>query len=84
MDTARGNIMATNKYAGRCYLCGHPVPAFGGLLVRKGRRWVVHHSECGMVGESAVVVTSFAGGGEVYRNRRGRCEDAPCCGCCSG
>lgn len=27
--------------------------------------------------------TVFAGGGEVYTNRRGRCEDAPCCGCCS-
>ena len=29
------------------------------------------------------IVTRFAGGGEVYRNARGRCEDAPCCGCCS-
>ena len=27
--------------------------------------------------------TRFAGGGESYRNPRGRCEDAPCCGCCS-
>ncbi len=25
----------------------------------------------------------FQGGAEVYTNRRGRCEDAPCCGCCS-
>ena len=23
------------------------------------------------------------GGREYYRNRRGRCEDAPCCGCCN-
>ena len=22
-------------------------------------------------------------GAEIYRNARGRCEDAPCCGCCS-
>ncbi len=27
--------------------------------------------------------TRFTGGGESYRNPRGRCEDAPCCGCCS-
>ena len=27
--------------------------------------------------------TRFASGHEVYNNRRGRCEDAPCCGCCS-
>jgi hypothetical protein len=24
-----------------------------------------------------------ADGREFYRNKRGRCEDAPCCGCCS-
>lgn len=22
-------------------------------------------------------------GGEFYRNKNGRCEDAPCCGCCT-
>lgn len=27
--------------------------------------------------------TRFASGAEVFTNRRGRCEDAPCCGCCS-
>jgi len=29
------------------------------------------------------VVTRFSTGAEVYRNAAGRCEDAPCCGCCS-
>lgn len=29
------------------------------------------------------VYTRFSSGAEVYRNRAGRCEDAPCCGCCS-
>jgi hypothetical protein len=27
--------------------------------------------------------TRFASGAEYYVNKRGRCEDAPCCGCCS-
>jgi hypothetical protein len=27
--------------------------------------------------------TRFASGAEVFTNKRGRCEDAPCCGCCS-
>lgn len=27
--------------------------------------------------------TRFASGAEVFTNARGRCEDAPCCGCCS-
>jgi hypothetical protein len=25
----------------------------------------------------------FSSGAEYYRNKQGRCEDAPCCGCCS-
>ena len=29
------------------------------------------------------VVTRYSGGAVSYRNPRGRCEDAPCCGCCS-
>jgi hypothetical protein len=28
-------------------------------------------------------VTRFSSGHVVTRNARGRCEDAPCCGCCS-
>lgn len=37
---------------------------------------------------SRSTVTRFQGedggrGVEVYQNPRGRCEDAPCCGCCS-
>lgn len=27
--------------------------------------------------------TRFSSGHEIYTNRNGRCEDAPCCGCCS-
>lgn len=28
-------------------------------------------------------VFRFPSGATVYRNPRGRCEDAPCCGCCT-
>lgn len=28
-------------------------------------------------------VARFSSGAVVYVNKRGRCEDAPCCGCCS-
>ena len=27
--------------------------------------------------------TLFSSGAVHYQNRKGRCEDAPCCGCCS-
>lgn len=30
-----------------------------------------------------VAVTRFNSGAAVYQNARGRCEDAPCCRCCS-
>lgn len=33
--------------------------------------------------ESGVSHVWNSGGREFYRNRRGRCEDAPCCGCCN-
>lgn len=33
-------------------------------------------------GPNGVVVTTFNSGATTYRNARGRCEDAPCCGCC--
>jgi hypothetical protein len=28
-------------------------------------------------------LTRFSSGAEIYTNVRGRCIDAPCCGCCS-
>lgn len=30
-----------------------------------------------------VMSFTFSSGQTVYQNARGRCEDAPCCGCCS-
>jgi hypothetical protein len=37
----------------------------------------------GVPAEDRVVVFHFASGATVTQNSRGRCEDAPCCGCCS-
>lgn len=28
-------------------------------------------------------VFRFESGATLYRNKKGRCEDAPCCGCCT-
>jgi len=28
-------------------------------------------------------VIDFGSGRQYYRNKNGRCEDAPCCGCCT-
>jgi hypothetical protein len=73
----------TNRYKGTCYICGGFVPVNGGQCEKKGGRWVVAHLACRSSGKAEVVYTRFSSGAEVYQNRRGRCEDAPCCGCCS-
>lgn len=36
-----------------------------------------------MSNSARVHVARFSGGGYSTVNSRGRCEDAPCCGCCS-
>lgn len=77
--------MAVNKYPGDCAVCGNRVPARGGEL-RGSRRsgWKVYHLACAESGQSEVVEFYFPStGSRVYRNARGRCEDSPCCGCCS-
>lgn len=35
------------------------------------------------LGRRGLIVTRFSSGATMTRNARGRCEDAPCCGCCS-
>ena len=73
--------MATNRYAANCAGCGTRVPPKGGTLRKVGRRWVVEHLSC-EDGKNAVFEVRI-GGNSFTRNRSGRCEDAPCCGCCT-
>jgi len=70
-----------NKFRGECDTCGGEVPAHGGLLFRgRSGAWRVRHLTCANGGH----VNSYQIGGKTYtRNARGRCEDAPCCGCCT-
>jgi len=77
--------MRTNRYPGTCVYCHNRVASFAGKMWRDGSggRWLVAHLACAEYGEDAVVATHFSDGTVTYRNRKGRCEDAPCCGCCS-
>lgn len=72
--------MSSNRYPAPCYYCGARVPAQAGSLFRSGRIWKVAHTACER-GER--VNTIVIGEREYTRNARGRCEDAPCCGCCT-
>jgi hypothetical protein len=69
-----------NKYPGKCSACGYDVNAKAGTLERVGRHWVIRHTAC--AGDPLVVEVRF-GEKRFTRNSRGRCEDAPCCGCCT-
>lgn len=85
-----------NRYDANCNECRRPVPAGEGTLHktrRYGRTFWLVSCGCDEAGESAAqrisagnstsygVVTSSGWVG--YRNRAGRCLDAPCCGCCT-
>ncbi|KKL58140.1 hypothetical protein LCGC14_2228360 [marine sediment metagenome] len=69
-----------NRYPGSCVYCSGPVRAFAGVLLRRAGAWTVAHTAC----EEGDGVTVIQIGDHTYtRNARGRCEDAPCCGCCT-
>jgi hypothetical protein len=78
--------MRQNKYAGKCHYCHNRVGQRQGLLIgKRNGRWAIAHNDChnGSGADARVSVTTFSSGQSIYRNVKGRCEDAPCCGCCS-
>ena len=78
----------TLRYAGKCRDCGIHLPA-GSEGTWHGRGRGISCPDCGgsVDGRPARGRVSnyatFSSGETVYQNRAGRCEDAPCCGCCS-
>jgi len=74
----------TNRYPGKCIACGSIVPANGGILRKSKRgRWYVKHLCCEDDRGHSVEYRFSGSDNVVYQNSRGRCEDAPCCGCCT-
>jgi hypothetical protein len=69
----------TARYRGICACCTGPIRKGQAIVYDRDRRSAFCSPACA---ESDVVVTRFASGATTFRNRRGRCEDAPCCGCC--
>jgi len=75
-----------NRYPGQCYHCGGHVAKNAGKAWKPqgARRFVVAHLACSDADSPQVVEFYFPStGARITQNRRGRCEDAPCCGCCS-
>ena len=76
------------KYAGKDARTGAPIRKGDEIIFDTATRKAWHTDE----DEGRLSFTSSAGlrshvfnfsGKEYYRNKAGRCEDAPCCGCCT-
>lgn len=69
----------TARYDGFCSKTGARILAGDVIQWARGRAVLVERR--------AARIDTFQFGGddarEYYRNARGRCEDAPCCGCCT-
>jgi len=63
-----------------CAACGAPssFPALG-----PESDVPYHHRPSSFPAPRRVSDVFTTSGGTFYRNKRGRCEDAPCCGCCT-
>jgi hypothetical protein len=79
-----------NRFESRCIYCAGTVPAGEGDMWKWKGRYYVCHKQCGeekklerKASKSSPIDTFVIGGKEYTRNKKGRCEDAPCCGCCT-
>lgn len=73
-----------NKYPATCLICRTEIPVNGGLFVRTPQlRSGFVHLACHDAGGPAVHEIKVNGRTVGTQNAKGRCEDAPCCGCCS-
>jgi len=70
---ARGWQIPEENIGAACALVGNAPP-----LRKAGAKYRHDRS-----GGNVSVVYRFSSGHVAYRNKAGRCEDAPCCGCCT-
>lgn len=70
----------TARFSGACRGCDSLVKP--GDTIVTGGRGRTYHVDCS--GQKDVMTIHFPSSGTtIYRNARGTCEDAPCCGCCT-
>jgi hypothetical protein len=68
------------RFPGRCKGCSSPIVP--GDLIAFVRSGVSYHQDCE---KNKKVNTIYfpSSNTTIYRNAKGTCEDAPCCGCCT-
>jgi hypothetical protein len=70
----------TAKYAGFCAVTGARIIAGDVIQWQRGRAVLLKRKA---VRVDTLTLHGEHGATEFYRNSRGRCIDAPCCGCCT-
>jgi ribosomal protein L27 len=70
----------TAKYAGFCSATGARILAGDVIQWQRGRAVLLKRKA---VRVDTLTLFGENGAKEFYRNTRGRCIDAPCCGCCT-
>lgn len=85
-------MLMTARYAGRCARTGQSIKPGDRIDYDRRTKRAVLVTEDEEGGSYLAARTKSdgyvshvfnIGGREYYRNKRGRCEDAPCCGCCT-
>lgn len=69
----------TAKYAGFCATTGARIIAGDLIQWQKGKSVLLKRRPAGV---DSITLIAEHGAKTYYRNERGRCIDAPCCGCC--
>ena len=72
-------MLMTAKYPGKCSKTGRDILPGDRIIYNRMNRKAVLVSGTRTATFSANGVSTT-----IYRNARGLCEDAPCCGCCTG
>lgn len=72
------------KYRSTCVATGRQINPGDTITYQKGVGSTLVTSTAAPAPEGKYISHVFrTSGGTFYRNRNGRCEDAPCCGCCT-
>ncbi len=72
------------RFPGRCAATGRSIKPGDEITFNGARKAVlVKQGSSSQRVSDTLVFFGDSGAREFYRNRAGRCEDAPCCGCCT-
>lgn len=73
------------RFPGVCARTGRAIRPGDVITFTSARKPVLVQQQhnAGLDVSDTIVFFGDSGAREFYRNRNGRCEDAPCCGCCT-